>query len=323
MTLLNVSEIPLHRRYCLISPCRDEARYIRRTLESVAAQSVPPALWLVVDDGSTDETPAILEEYCVRLPYLRVLRREDRGRRSVGSGVVDAFYAGYDTVDPTEFTYVTKLDVDLDLPPRYFERLMELMEMDPRLGSVSGKAYYYDPASGKKVAEKISDEMSVGASKFYRRICFEEIGGFIRELLWDGIDCHRCRMLGWKAASVSEPELEFEHLRPMGSSDRGILRGRVRHGIGQYYMGTILPYLLVSAAYRLTHPPRVTGSAAILWGYIRAYVTSYPQYNDPEFRRFLRRYQWSCLLRGKQRATAAANQQARRVSAKPNQAADQ
>ena len=47
------------RRYLLISPCRDEAQYLRRTLDSVAAQSVQPAAWVVVDDGSTDETPAI------------------------------------------------------------------------------------------------------------------------------------------------------------------------------------------------------------------------------------------------------------------------
>ena len=59
------------RRYLLISPCRDEAQYLRRTLDSVAAQSVPPALWVVVDDGSTDDTPAILQEYARRLPYLR------------------------------------------------------------------------------------------------------------------------------------------------------------------------------------------------------------------------------------------------------------
>src|SRR5882762_11756644 len=84
------------RRYLLISPCRDEARYLRRTLDSVAAQSVPPALWVVIDDGSTDETPAILEEYARRLPYLRVVRRTDRGGRQVGAGVIEAFYAGLD-----------------------------------------------------------------------------------------------------------------------------------------------------------------------------------------------------------------------------------
>src|SRR5712672_1228788 len=86
-TLSNVQAIP-PRRYLLISPCRDEAQYLRRTLDSVAAQSVPPALWVVVDDGSTDETPAILDEYARRLPYLLVVRRSDRGRRQVGPGVI-------------------------------------------------------------------------------------------------------------------------------------------------------------------------------------------------------------------------------------------
>src|ERR1700709_2158925 len=87
----------LSRRYLLISPCRDEAKYLRRTLDSVAAQSVPPALWVVVDDGSTDETPRVLEEYARRVPYLRVVRRTDRGRRAVGPGVIEAFYAGLET----------------------------------------------------------------------------------------------------------------------------------------------------------------------------------------------------------------------------------
>ena len=85
---LNVSR---SRRYLLVSPCRDEAQYLRRTLDSVALQSVPPTLWIIVDDGSTDETPAILEEYSKRLPYLRVVRRDDRGGRKVGPGVIEAF----------------------------------------------------------------------------------------------------------------------------------------------------------------------------------------------------------------------------------------
>src|SRR5215813_7018993 len=82
------------RRYLLVSPCRDEAQYLRRTLDSVALQSVPPALWVIVDDGSTDETAEILEEYSRRLPYLRVITRRDRGGRQVGPGVIEAFYAG-------------------------------------------------------------------------------------------------------------------------------------------------------------------------------------------------------------------------------------
>src|SRR5712672_1300501 len=122
------------RRYLLISPCRDEAQYLRRTLDSVTAQSVPPALWVVVDDGSTDETPAILDEYARRLPYLLVVRRSDRGRRQVGPGVIEAFYAGLEKVRLEDFDYLCKLDMDLDLPVRYFELLMQRMEGDPRIG---------------------------------------------------------------------------------------------------------------------------------------------------------------------------------------------
>src|SRR5262249_28737618 len=91
------------RRYALITPCRDEAAFARRTLDSVVAQTVLPALWLIVDDGSTDDTPAILAEYAARFDFIRLLRRDDRGRRSVGPGVVDAFYAGYETIDPAQF----------------------------------------------------------------------------------------------------------------------------------------------------------------------------------------------------------------------------
>ena len=171
------------RRYLLISPCRDEAQYLRGTLDSVAAQSVPPALWVVVDDGSTDATAAILEAYARRLPYLRVVRRTDRGRREVGPGVIEAFYAGLETVRPEDFNYLCKLDLDLHLPVRYFELLMQRMESDPRVGTTSGKPWFVHPQGGALVPEICGDEMSAGMTKFYRIACFNEIGGFVRQVM--------------------------------------------------------------------------------------------------------------------------------------------
>src|SRR3954462_2986269 len=94
------------RRDVLVTPCQDEAKYARRTLESVAKQTVPPALWVVVDDGSSDETPQILAEYAAKLPYLKVIRREDRGFRKLGGGVIDAFYHGYNTINPDDFSFI-------------------------------------------------------------------------------------------------------------------------------------------------------------------------------------------------------------------------
>lgn len=293
--------------YCLISPCRDEAAYMRRTLDSVLAQSVPPSLWVIIDDGSTDETPAILADYAAKHPCIRIVRREDRGRRAVGPGVIDAFYAGYETIDAGQFDYVCKLDLDLDLPPKYFEILMQRMEADPRLGTCSGKPYFHHARTNDLVSEKCGDEMSVGMTKFYRTSCFEEIGGFVRQVMWDGIDCHRCRMLGWKACSWDEPDLRFTHLRPMGSSQTGIFTGRMRHGFGQYFMGTGLAYMTASCLFRIAHPPFVAGSAATWWGFVRSMLRRDARYDDLEFRRFLRRYQWDCLLRGKHKATDDLN----------------
>lgn len=290
------------RRYVLISPCRNEAEFLRRTLDSVLAQSVLPSEWIVVDDGSTDATPEILREYQSQLPFLKVITRTDRGKRSVGPGVIEAFYTGFEQIS-VPYEYLCKLDMDLDLPPRYFERLMEKMEADPRLGTISGKAFFYDSKSGAVVLEKIRDHMSVGASKFCRRECFDEMGGFVREVMWDGIDCHSARMFGWKAGSFDEPELRFEHLRPMGSSEKNILTGRKRHGFGQYFMGSSLAFVTISAISRLLSHPRFTGAAMMWWGYVDSMLKRKPRYQDKEFKQFLRRWQWMSLTMGTKRAT--------------------
>lgn len=290
------------RRYLIVTPCRDEAQFARRTLDSVCGQTVPPALWVIVDDGSSDDTPIILAEYERRVPFLRVVRRTDRGRRSVGPGVIDAFYAGYQTVHPQQFDYVCKLDLDLELPPDYFERLMRRMEADPRLGHCSGKAWYHEPVGGELAMEVTGDEMSVGAAKFFRRECFEQIGGFVREVMWDGIDGHRARMLGWKVRSWDEPALRFLHLRPMGSSQGSLFSGRMRHGFGQYFMGTGFVYITISSLYRMAKAPLLIGGLATWWGYVRSWLRHLPRYPDPEFRTHLRRYQWMALRMGKMAA---------------------
>jgi len=276
---------------------------MRRALDSVVQQTLLPALWVIVDDGSSDDTPTILADYAGRHPFLRIVRREDRGKRSVGPGVIDAFYAGLEGIVLDEFEFVCKLDLDLVLVPDYFEKMVARMRANPRLGSCSGKPYYHDKA-GVLQPEWCDDEIVVGAAKFYRVACFQQIGGFVREVMWDGIDSHRCRLFGWIACSWDDVDLRFLHLRPMGSSDSSLLRGRRRHGHGQYFMGTAPVYLLASALRRLLQPPRVVGALIMVWGYFGSWLRQQPRYEDRAFRRFLRRYQWSTLLRGKKRAIA-------------------
>ena len=290
----------MSHRYVLISPCRNEAEFMRHTLDSVLAQSVRPEKWVIVDDGSTDDTPNILAEFAAKHDWVQIVTRPDRGRRSVGPGVIEAFYAGYDAIDPDDYDYLCKLDLDLLLPPRYFEILIDRMEADPRIATCSGKAYI--ERDGRLVSERHGDDTSLGMTKLYRVSRFRAIGGFERGVMWDGIDCHRCRMMGWHACSWDEPELRFVHLRPMGSSEHGIYTGRMRHGYGQYFMGTGFFYMAASALYRIGEKPYVLGSLAMLWGWLRSAVQRKPRYGDAAFRDFLRRYQWRALLMGKERA---------------------
>lgn len=280
---------------------------MKQTLDSVVAQSIQPKLWVIVDDGSTDETPAILADYASRYPFIKIVTRTNRGHRSVGPGVIEAFYAGFESVDSSQFDFICKLDLDLIMPPRYFEILIQRMNENPRIGTCSGKPYYVDKNSGNLISEGCGDENSIGASKFYRRQCFEQIGGFVRQVMWDGIDGHRCRQLGWIAISWDEPDLRFTHLRPMGSSQQNIFVGRMRHGFGQYFMGTGMIYMLASAVYRMVRPPYVTGGLAMFWGYLNSLIKGLPRFEDEELIKFIRKYQWACLLRGKSRATTELN----------------
>lgn len=273
---------------------------MRETLDTVIAQSLRPTLWVIVDDGSTDATPAILAEYAARHDWIRIVTRADRGHRAVGPGVVDAFYSGYDSVDVDAYEFLCKLDLDLRLPPRYFEVLIERMHADARIGTCSGKAYLEE--DGVLVHERHGDENSLGMTKFYRTRCFKDIGGFVRQTGWDGIDGHMCRMKGWIACSWDDPALRFVHLRTMGASHRGILTGRYRQGYGQYFMGTGLLYLTASAIGKMNQKPYVIGQLAVLWGWIASALQGKPRFDDAAFRSYLRGYQRRALVLGKRRA---------------------
>lgn len=291
------------RRFLLISPCRNEAALMTRTLDSLAAQTERPSLWVIVDDGSTDATPEILADFAARHDWVRILPKPDRGRRAVGPGVVETFYAGLESVaDWRDYAYLGKFDLDLDLPPRYVETVLARMDADPAIGTASGKPYVR--RGGDLVSERRGDEMSVGMTKVWRTACFLDIGGIVRGVMWDAIDCHMARMKGWRAVSWDGEDLNFEHLRPMGSSETSIHEGRRRHGRGQWFMGSDPLYFAATAAFRALEPPYVTGGLSMLGGYLGAWWRGEPQVDDPELRRFVRAYQRRALRKGRARAVA-------------------
>ena len=307
----------IDKRYVAISPCRNEAEYMRHTLDSMIAQSLRPAKWVIVDDGSTDETSRILADYAKKYGWIDIVTRTDRGHRAVGPGVIDAFYAGLDTISLDDFDYVCKLDLDLEIPTTYFQRVVEQMEADPSLANFSGKPYLREK-DGRVTSERLGDENAVGQIKFYRTAAFKDIGGFVRQVSWDGIDGHMCRMKGWIARSEDRPELRFIHLRQMGSSQQSIWVGRLRWGFGKYYMGSVLYYVAAVAFYRMFEKPYVVGGMGILWGYLKAMFSGAPRFENREFRRFLRQFELQSLLFGKRRTADRYHEQIRQSRQGPD-----
>jgi glycosyltransferase involved in cell wall biosynthesis len=284
-------------RIVLISPVRNEEVFLPKVIESLVNQTVQPLEWLVVNDGSTDNTLAILEAAAQSYPWIHIENKPDRGIRSVGPGVVEAFYYGYERLKTQDYDFIGKIDGDIAFGPRYFERLMALFASDRYLGAASGKPFLEE--NGKLVIERTADEMVAGQINFYRRQCFEAIGGFVREVHWDGIAFHRARMAGWRTRSFEDPDLNFIHQRLMGSSHQGVLTGRLRWGRGQYFMGTHPLYIFAIGLYRTVEKPWLIGGLFIVLGYFQALITGMKRYESPGFRQSLQTWQMARLKLGK------------------------
>jgi len=283
--------------YVIISPVRDEVEFIPRVISSMVAQTIQPREWLIVDDGSTDGTTELLQAAAEQYEWIHVVQKPDRGERSVGPGVVEAFYYGYERLHTEEYDFIAKMDGDIEFDACYVETLLDYFQRDEHLGSASGKVFL--PVGDTLVEERTTDEMTVGAFNFYRREAFEQIGGFVREVMWDGIAYHRARIAGWRTRSIADPILNIYHKRLMGSSHKGILHGRLRWGRGQFFMGTHPLYLLAITVYRLFERPFVIGGLAIFWGYVRSALRGMKRYGDEGFRRSLHAWQMERLKLGK------------------------
>lgn len=276
--------------YVIITPVRNEAAFIRETLRSVTAQTVKPAEWIIVNDGSTDETEDIIARYAAHYSWIKLINRQDRGYRQRGPGVVDAFYEGLGRITHTDYDIVVKLDGDLSFKPNYFEELLKQFAANPGLGIASGQPYVFD---GKEwVTEKPLIPCTHGPTKVYRRECFEAIGGIQRSLGWDGIDDWKARMLGWQIAS-------FEHLRVLHHRKWGMATGnfksKIEQGQGAYFMGYHPLYMIARGIRRMVDRPYVIGGLLMIWGYVASWLTGYERIADPELLRYLRRTQLKLL----------------------------
>ena len=273
-------------RYVIITPVRDEEQYIKGTIASVVAQTIQPMEWVIVDDGSTDRTGEVADLYAAQFPWIRVVHRLNRGFRKAGGGVMEAFYDGYNVLRGDDWEFIVKLDGDLSFHPEYFQKCVEHFHERPSLG-IGGGEIYHD--LGGKVRLESNPKFHVrGATKIYRRACWEAIGGLWKAPGWDTIDEVKANMLGWETGAFED--LHLLHHRFTGSAD-GLLHNCVKHGVACYVSGYHPLFVAASCLRRLIKKPYILGSAAICYGFLKSYFTRAPRVNDTQLIGYVRKQQ--------------------------------
>jgi glycosyltransferase involved in cell wall biosynthesis len=273
-------------KYVIITPVRDEESYVEETVRSVASQTVLPTEWIIVNDGSSDRTGAILDQCATRLPWMQVIHRPNRGFRKSGGGVIEAFNEGYNALSRGDWEFVVKLDGDLTLPANYFEKCFEHFLEQPRLG-IGGGVICHEVGGALKVEANPKFHVR-GATKIYRRACWEAIGGLWSAPGWDTIDEAKANMLGWKSDSFGE--LRLRHHRVTGTAD-GLIRDRIKHGLACYISGYHPLFVAASCMYRIVQKPYVIGSFAMGYGFVKAYVNHVPRVDDTRLITYMRSQQ--------------------------------
>ena len=274
-------------KYIIISPVRNEAKNIERTIKAVISQTIKPLRWVIVDDGSEDLTPMIVERYTSQNSWMQLLRLPDRGYYDLmEGGEIKAFLRGYGTISGLDYEYLVKLDGDISFGETYFEDLFTEFSKNRKLGIASGFCYFYE--GEKLIGERCFKKHVRGAARVYRKECLEKIGEPIANLGWDAIDVYKARMFGWETSSFEKIKM-IHHVKTWTKG--GIIHGKIRAGRMEYLMGTHPLFLTAKIVREVFRRPFLIGCVALTLGYLRSFLKKEKHVVDPKLMCYIRREQ--------------------------------
>jgi glycosyltransferase involved in cell wall biosynthesis len=279
-------------KYVLVTPARNEQAFIAKTLDSMVAQTLLPERWVIVDDGSTDRTAAIVEPYAKNHPWIELVRRPKHLERSF-AGKVHSFNAGFARVQALPFDVIGNLDADLSFDSGYLEFLMKKFSEDPRLG-VAGTPFIENGYDSARDSFEGQNHVA-GGCQLFRRACFQEIGGYVPNQAGgiDWIAVTTARMKGWKTRSF--PEKRFHHYRSLGTAERNKLKATFSYGEKDFYLGNSPIWQLFRVGYRMAKPPFIIEGFALFCGFCWAAMRRTKRPVSPELMRFHRAEQMKKL----------------------------
>lgn len=286
--------------YVLMTSARNESKYIEGVIKSVIVQQVLPKKWIIISDGSTDNTDEIIQHYAKEYPFIQYVRSEPTIDRNFASKVY-ALKIGFKIFENEEYDIIGNLDADVTFESNYFAEILNRFENDPQLGIAGGVAY--EDHGGTIIPQDNAMEWNVaGASQNFRKACHDQIGGY-RPLLRGGEDALAdlmARMHGWKVQSF--PELRLMHHRHAGTEKGHVLKSRYGLGRLDYSFGYHPLFEIAKCILRIKEKPYITSSIARLLGYMMSAIKKEPLAVPQEVAAFLRTEQLQRLkntFRGK------------------------
>jgi glycosyltransferase involved in cell wall biosynthesis len=276
--------------YVIITPAHNEESYIRFTLDSVVAQSILPTQWVIVDDGSTDDTGKIIQEYSEKYPWIKLVENNNKGEaRSGGAKVVRAFLLGCKNLDTSDYDIIVKLDADLTLPPEYFEIIMRTFVEDERIGLCGGQLLIN--VNGNWVNEKNAEYHLRGPIKAYRKSCLEQIGGIRIMLNWDSLDEMTAMYLGWKVKIIP---LFVKHHRVTSSLINRGLRAAYSYGEQSYKEGYDFILICIRAVFfGMRENTKIISMFWFIAGFLKGVISRTKREVDPRLASFIRHFQYN------------------------------
>ncbi len=239
---------------------------------------------MVVDDGSRDDTAAVLDDLQRGFAWIRGVVGRPSADVQRGGPVVRAFHVGLDALADCEADVVVKVDADVSFEPDYFARLLQAFAEDDRLGIASGAAWELE--DGRWVARHMTGDSVWGAARAYRRECLRTVLPLEERMGWDGIDAYKAALAGWSTRTIED--LPFRHHRKEGERDGSRRLAWAAQGRASYFMGYRFSYLVARTLYRATEEP---AALAMVAGYLRALLRAEPRCADAAVRKFIRQQQ--------------------------------
>ncbi|MBK7979781.1 MAG: glycosyltransferase family 2 protein [Ignavibacteriae bacterium] len=280
--------------YILISAAKNEQDYIGKTIESVIRQNIKPILWCIVSDGSTDKTDEIIQEYSKTNLFIKYIRNDKTDDRNFASKVYALNIAlKYISEIKIDYDFIGNLDADTVFDSDYYSKILEEFKKNEKLGLAGG--IFFETYKGKKIKVVLASNSVRGAVQFFRRKCFEEIGGFVplKNGGEDIITEVTARMKGWEVRSFEH--LHVQNLRLSGTGRWGVIETKFREGFLAHSIGYHPLFQIIKSFYRFKERPLIISGILHLLGYLWAVITNNNIKVSKEFKTYLRKEQMQRL----------------------------